>query len=64
MFIVCTTEPRRMVQRSRHHTPRLRGLRHMVQRLRCVAVRAPAVSIPHGGDELAPPILAAYNVVY
>jgi len=44
--------------------PRLCGLRRIVQRLCCVVVRALAGSIPHGGDELVPPILAAYYVLY
>jgi len=35
---------------------------YMVQRLRCVVVRVR--SIPPGGDELAPPILAAYCILY
>jgi len=44
--------------------PRLLGLRLKVQRFRCVVVRARASSIPHGGDDLAPPILAADYVLY
>jgi len=32
-------------------SPRLHGLRHMVQGLCCVGVRARAGSIPHRGDE-------------
>jgi len=36
----------------------------MVQQLCCVVVQARAGSIPHGGDELAPPKLAAYYVLY
>jgi len=42
--------------------PTLRGLRRMVQRLRCGVVRPRAGSILHEGNELAPPILAAYYV--
>jgi len=47
--------------------PRLYGLsqlRRKLQGLRCVVVRMCAGSIPHGADELAPPILAAYFVLY
>jgi len=31
----------------------------MVQQVRCVIMRALVSSIPHGADELTPPILAA-----
>jgi len=44
--------------------PRLRCLRRMVQRLRCVMLRVRGGSIPHGGDELASPIWAVYYVLY
>jgi len=44
--------------------PRIRGLRRMVQRLHCVVVHVRVRLITHGGDELAPPILAAYYVLY
>jgi len=44
--------------------PRFRGLRRKVQRLRCVLGRVRAGSIPHGGNELAPQILAADYVLY
>jgi len=44
--------------------PRLCGLRCMVQQLCCVLVRACKGSLPHRGDELAQPILAAYYVLH